>query len=296
MKTRIAIASALVLALTLAVSGPAFAATPDAQEIAIRFDARIGDQSLRCGVTYADVGSSRASITLQDFRIYVSNFRLIARDGIEWPIDLLDDGVFQGNGVALLDFEDRSGNCNGNEATHRTVRGTALAGEYVGLVFDLGVPAELNHQDPTLAAPPLNFSALTWPWRYGYKFTTIDLDTGRAPDAAMTAHAASGFSIHLGSVDCGEGSPRTPPAVPCTTPNRPSIRLDVFDASKQRLVLDLGALLAATDVTINHPDSPSGCMSGADDDDCVEIMDRFGLSFRGQPSRGQQFFRVVAAD
>lgn len=41
------LARALSLVLILAASGPASAATPDAQEIAIGFDARIGDQPLR---------------------------------------------------------------------------------------------------------------------------------------------------------------------------------------------------------------------------------------------------------
>jgi uncharacterized repeat protein (TIGR04052 family) len=131
------------------------------QDITIRFDARAGDQSLRCGQSYSGIGSTGASVTLQDFRIYVSNFRLIDRDGREQALQLTPDGVFQGDHVALLDFENASGNCNGNSATNSVVRGRAPAGDYVGLVFDVGVPVELNHQDTTLAAPPLNFSALT---------------------------------------------------------------------------------------------------------------------------------------
>lgn len=278
----------------------ACASAPSAsmQDIAVRFDARAGEQSLRCGQSYSGIGSTNASITLQDFRIYVSNFRLVGRDGGETPLQLTSDGVFQNDRVALLDFENASGNCNGNAATNTVVRGRAPAGDYVGLAFDIGVPVELNHQDTTLAAPPLNFSALTWAWRYGYKFTTIDLETGRPQDAAsaMPGHAASGFSIHLGSVDCGDGSPRTPPERPCATPNRPTYRLDAFDPETQIVVLDLAALVEASDVTGNAPGSVSGCMSGAGDDDCVAIMDRFGLSFRGQPSHGQRFVRAAQAN
>jgi uncharacterized repeat protein (TIGR04052 family) len=266
------------------------------QEMVIRFDARAGDESLRCGRTIPGIGVSKASVTLQDFRIYVSNVRLISRDGREQTLQLTPDGAFQGDRVVLLDFEDATGNCNGNAATNTIVRGRVPDGDYVGLAFDIGVPVALNHQDTTLAAPPLNFSALTWAWRYGYKFTTIDLETSRAADAAPSRHAASGFSIHLGSVDCGAGSPRTPPETPCATPNRPGYRLERFDAASQVVVLDLGSLLAATDVTVNDPDSASGCMSTADDDDCTSIMDRFGLPFRGQQSRGQQFVRVAGAN
>jgi len=242
------------------------------------------------------IGSTGASVALQDFRVYVSNFRLISRSGVETPLQLTPDNAFQSDRVALLDFENASGNCNGNAPMHTAVQGRAPAGEYVGLAFDFGVPVDLNHQDPTLASAPLNFSALTWPWRYGYKFTTIDLETGRAPGATQMGHEASGFSIHLGSVDCGEGSPRTPPETPCAAPNRPTYRLEAFDPRSQVVVLDLAALLANTDVTVNDPDSASGCMSTADDDDCVAIMDRLGLTFRGQASRGQHFVRVAGAN
>ncbi|MEZ5958576.1 MAG: metallo-mystery pair system four-Cys motif protein [Hyphomonadaceae bacterium] len=293
MKSHLAALAALSL-----MGACASAPSASMQDIAIRFDARAGEQSLRCGQSYSGIGSTNASITLQDFRIYVSNFRLVGRDGGETPLQLTSDDLFQNDRVALLDFENASGNCNGNSATNTVVRGRAPAGDYVGLVFDIGVPVELNHQDTTLAAPPLNFSALTWAWRYGYKFTTIDLETGRPQDAAaaMPGHAASGFSIHLGSVDCGDGSPRTPPESPCATPNRPTYRLDVFDSQTQLVVLDLAALVEASDVTGNAPGSVSGCMSGAGDDDCVAIMDRFGLSFRGQPSHGQRFVRAAQAN
>ncbi len=288
------IVASIVLA---AVCGSgASAVEPTGEEVTIRFDARAGDQGLRCGESYPGIGLTAATVTLQDFRIYVSNFRLLARDGSEQVLALTPDDVWQGARVALLDFENASGNCNGNTATNTDVRGRVPAGDYVGLAFDIGVPVELNHQDTTIASPPLNFSALTWPWRYGYKFTTIDLETGVTREPASTDHAASGFSIHLGSVDCGEGAPTTPPESPCTTPNRPSYRLADFDPAKQKVVLDVAALLAQTDVTINMPETASGCMSGAEDDNCVAIMDRFGLSFRGKSSAGQQFVRVEAVD
>lgn len=281
--------------LATATSAPLRAESAKSAEISIRFEARIGDRALRCGESYADVGRTGASITLQDFRVYVSNLKLLGQDGKAYPLTLSDDGVFQSKDVALIDLENNSGNCNGNKETHSVVTGRAPAGDYTGLAFDLGVPTALNHQDPTLAPPPLNFSALAWPWRFGYKFTTIDLDTGSAKVTAMPGHAASGFSIHLGSVDCGEGSPRTPPTAPCSTPNRPTFRLETFDPGKDLVVLDLGALLQETDVTVNAADSVSGCMSSAEDDDCVGVMDGFGLTFRGKPSRGQRFVRVAKA-
>ena len=108
----------------------------------------------------------------------------------------------------------------------------------------------------------------------------------------MHAMAASGFSIHLGSTDCGDGSPMTAPTAPCANSNRPEYRLTAFNPASQKVVLDLGALLAKTDVTVNAPQSASGCMSFVDDDDCIALMDRLGLSFRGKATSGQHFVRV----
>lgn len=299
-------------AVSLAISLAAFAtmmsasctttaAPTDDIPVQISFEARVGGKVARCGETYADVGSSKAAILLQDFRIYVSEAKLIARDGHEVPVTLTPDNQWQNDTVTLLDFENATGNCNGNAPMNMAIRGTAPAGDYAGISFEIGVPFAINHKDPTLAAAPMNYSGLTWPWRVGYKFTTIDLETeSKAADAGATAPKmggmmgmhASGFSIHLGSTSCGAGSPTTPPTTPCDNPNRATYRLASFNLSKQKVVLDLGALLANTDVTVNAPGSASGCMSFVDDDDCVAIMDRFGLPFRGKASTGQKFVKA----
>ena len=292
-------ASAFILALALGACATSPGSIGGDKQITINFDARVGDKPARCGETDAGVGTSKASIFLQDFRIYVSNVRLIAANSQEVPFALTPDSQWQSDKVALLDFENASGNCNGNAATNNALRGTAPAGEYTGLVFEIGVPYDLNHKDPTLASAPLNYSAMTWPWRIGYKFTAIDLDTANKPENAaqhpampgMAGMGASGFSIHLGSTECGAGSPTTPPTAPCSNPNRPTYRLEGFDLTKQKVVLDLGALLSGTDVTVNAPKSASGCMSFTDDDDCIAIMDRFGLTFRGKASSGQTFVK-----
>ncbi len=292
-------ASALALALALSACATSQGTMGGSTPITIGFDARVGEKPARCGETYTGVGTSKAAVFLQDFRIYVSNIRLVSASGQEVPFALTPDNQWQSDKVALLDFENATGNCNGNAATNSAIRGTAPAGEYTGLVFEIGVPYELNHKDPTLASAPLNYSGLTWPWRIGYKFTTIDLDTANKPAAAasapamqgMAGMAASGFSIHLGSTDCGAGSPTTPPASPCSNPNRPTYRLDGFNLTKQKVVLDLGSLLAGTDVTVNAPGSASGCMAFTTDDDCIAIMERFGLAFRGKSSSGQTFVK-----
>lgn len=277
------IAAAILAAGTMAL--PAVAQ----QSVELRFDARVGNEPLLCDKTYVGVGQPAASMALQDFRVYVSAVRLIDAQGQEVPVQLTNDGQWQGDGVALLDFEDATGNCNGNAAMNRSVRGTVPPGRYRGLIFEIGVPQQLNHQDPTLAGAPLNVTAMTWPWRMGYKYTTIDLETS---GGAGAANQATGFSIHLGSTGCGAGSPVSPPTAPCVSDNRATYRLDTYDSAASVVVLDLGALLAATNVTVNQPGSTSGCMSSPKDDDCIALMDRLGLSFRDKPSAGQKWVRA----
>lgn len=261
--------------------------------VEIAFSLNLGGTPVSCGTTYRDVGSASAEISLQDARVYVSNFRLLTADGRESPLELEQDGVWQHEGLALLDFEDATGACNGNPVTNTTVRAAAPAVPYVGLAFDVGVPESMNHQDPTLAAAPLNLSALTWPWRNGYKYTTIDLETSITSGAV---EGAPGFSVHIGAMECGDGSPVRPPAVTCQEQNRPSVRLNRFDASEHIVIIDLAALLAETDLTTNAPDTPSGCMSAADDADCDGIFRRAGL--RGIPQdfvrAEQQLYRARA--
>jgi uncharacterized repeat protein (TIGR04052 family) len=267
---------------------PAAAQTP-LQPVEIRFDAHVGAEAARCGQAYTGIGIAKAGLRFQDIRVYVSAVRLIAADGKEVPVTLTPDDQWQNDQVTLLDFEDATGNCNGSAGTNRVVRGTVPQGRYRGLVFEIGVPRAINHQDPTLAAAPLNVTGMTWPWRIGYKFIGIDLET---TGGSGGPNAATGFSIHLGSTDCGDGPPMAPPRVACVNPNRPAYRLPRFDPARSVVVLDIGALLAGTDITVNAPKSASGCMAFPGDADCAAIFDRLGLAWAGKPSAGQQWVRA----
>src|SRR5262245_48335443 len=93
------------------------ATTPDAappmREVAIRFGAAIGDEPFACGETYEDVGSTGATVTPRELRLYVQDLRLITADGAEVPVQLDDRSPWQSRsaGVALLDFASTDGDC-----------------------------------------------------------------------------------------------------------------------------------------------------------------------------------------
>jgi uncharacterized repeat protein (TIGR04052 family) len=257
---------------------------PDAA-VVIAFEATVGGVPFRCGQSFDGVGTTKSSITATDFRLFISNVRLVTRAGQAVPLALTQDGKWQSGSVALLDFEDGSGGCaNGTPDLRSTVEGTAPDGEYVGLTFDVGLPFEVNHRDPTLAPSPLNLTRLFWNWTAGYKFTRIDLRTTGQP---------RGWMLHLGSTDCSPRQGPTSVPVECEHPNRPTIAFASFAASRQVVRFDLADMLAEANLDENQPETASGCMSAATDRDCHPIFKALGLPFDGKPAVAQRAFSIV---
>ncbi len=275
----------------------AFAATPVFADtkIEIPFTAQIAGQPFSCAASYDGIGSTKTTVKVADFRVYVSNFRLIGSDGAEVPVQLDQDGTWQLDGSALLDFEDATAACaNGTPETNTIVRGTVPDGNYMGLAFDIGLPFGQNHGDASLAASPLNLTAMFWSWQGGYKFIKIDLSTsGRPLPAPMKMEASTGmdmseaptgWSLHLGSTGCAADSRTSAPAAECANPNRIAVKLDAFMpgmAGMDTVVLDPAPVLAVSDLDTNAPDTSPGCMSFPKDADCVAVMNRLGLAYDG---------------
>lgn len=272
------------------VSGGGAAGT---QAVALRFAAQVNGQSFACGQRYAGIGSTRSTITPSDFRFYVSEVHLIDAAGRAVPVVLAQDGAWQVDNIALLDFEDGSGPCrNGTAATNTTVRGSVPAGAYTGVRFTLGVPFARNHGDPTIAPSPLNLTAMFWTWQGGYKFFKFDTATSgqpvtTAPPDPQGGGNASGFSVHLGSTACAAPSRTSPPSA-CQNPNRVTVQFDRFDPTRQVVVADVGAVLAGANVDVNAPNTSPGCMSFPNDADCPPVMGALGLAYGGAAAPGPQ--------
>jgi len=264
---------------------------PGDVDVSIRFALRVGDQDATCDQSYDGVGASDATVSLRDLRFYVSNVRLLDADGAETPVALTQDDTWQYESVALLDFEDASGECGEGTTTETNdvVVGTVPAGEYTGVRFELGVPFELNHLDVD-APPPLNDVAMFWAWASGHKFLRIDLtNENPAPD--------NGWFIHLGSQGCESGAPVEPPTEPCGRPGLPTITLDGFDAASNLIVGDIARLVADEDVNLDTPMSAPGCMSFAPDaNECDDLFPHLGLSWESGACENdcadQDFFAV----
>lgn len=264
------------------------AAPPDAsgRSVTIQFAARVGTEAATCRTEpYAGLGTSGSEVTIDDLRFYVSNIRL--RSGTEEvPLSLAQDGKWQYMDVALLDFEDGTNGCatSGNADLNDRVVGIVPPGDYDGIVFEVGVPFELNHADFNDVPSPLNVGAMYWAWATGRKFLRVDL-----------AVEDSTWYVHLGSAICDADGPTTPPATACGRPNRPQISLSSFDPDTSVLVLDVAALVAGSDLAVNT--GAPGCQSSPDDTaDCTPLFATLGLSFATGACEGdcngQSAFRV----
>lgn len=302
-----ALSTAAVLALaacdtapTLGMASTTAGAQGASQAVTVRFAAQVNGQAFSCGQSYPGVGTARSTITPSDFRFYVSDVTLVDETGKAVPVALAQDGIWQLENIALLDFENGTGPCrNGTSAMNTALRGTVPAGRYVGLRFTLGLPFARNHGDPTVAPSPLNLTAMFWTWQGGYKFLKFDTGAaGHAPGhaAAGAGHGgepASGFSVHLGSTQCAAPSRTQAPQTACANPNRVTVSFDRFDPIKQTVVADMGTVLAGANVEVNAPNTSPGCMSFPGDADCPPVMGALGLGYGGVAAPGpQRFFSV----
>lgn len=252
---------------------------PETRDVAVQFRGVVGSESFACGQSYTNLGTTDSTWEGRDFRLYLSNVRLVDAAGVETSLELTQDGKWQNGSTVLLDFEDGSGRCEmGNADQNDTIRGRVSAGDYVGLRFELGVPFEQNHQDVATAPAPLNVSSMFWNWLGGYKFLRVDGVTTGLPS----------WRLHLGSTGCdGDmmGNVNT-----CTNPNRATVEIDNFDPDADTLVADLAALLARADLETDATEDP-GCMSKPVDTECAPYFSSLGLAFGGQGAQSQDFFR-----
>lgn len=261
------------------------ATQPASVPVAVAFDAVVGDAPFTCGRSYAGIGRTKSTITVSDFRMFVSGLALIAVDGGAVPVALAQDGVWQSGNVALLDFEDATATCaNGTPERHTTIDGTVPAGQYVGVRFDIGLPFETNHRDPTLQPSPLNLSRLFWNWNAGYKFARIDMKTTGQPQ---------GWVLHLGSTGCEPFKGPTSVPATCAKDNRARVLVAPFDPAQHVLRFDLAALLAESDVDVNTKDTASGCMSGPTDPECAGMFTALGLPFGERAATPQTVFTAA---
>lgn len=250
-------------------------AQPVTEDVAISFAAQVNGQNFTCGQTHTGVGTGGNDFQVNDFRMYVHNARIHdALTGDDHAIELTQDGVWQRDNVALLDFED--GCATGTTETNKVMAGKVTVPVTVDLAdaevcFTVGVPEDKNHLDVNAVESPLNDSSMFWAWKVGYKYIRID-------GVGDPTVAANPFVLHLGAQGCPGASNTAPPTSACTVPNTFDVCIANFDVVNDVIAVDPARVFEGNDVTANHGAKP-GCMSFIDDDDCEEIMPRLGLDY-----------------
>lgn len=250
----------------------------------LQFAARVGSEDAACGTVYTDLGADAGNVELADLRFYVHDIRLVDAAGEETPVELDQDGVWQVENVALLDFEDGTGDCaDGTPELNSVVHGTVPSGEYVGVRYRLGVPFELNHENVATSPSPLNISTLFWEWAFGHIFfsTITSMTTGKGPEA-------NPHFVHLGSTGC-TGDPALGEEVSCSNPNRPAFAFDTgFDLTQSTIVLDIQPLLAESNLG-----TEIGCHSFPDTPACTAPFEALGIDYAtGELTDTQSIFSI----
>ena len=275
------------------------------QAVNLDFDIVADGRAVRCGTAVAGLGTGSVEGQPKDMRFYVSAVKMLKADGSEhavklganddWNLTVGDDGV------TLIDLEDATGSCptaTGTAATNSRLSGTVAQGEYVGVKFVMGVPSALNHSDYATATKPLDSAAMAWSWQSGRKFAKIEVTD---PAGAAGTWTAKTFNFHLGSTGC-TGNPVNGETTTCSAPNRMEVKLAAFNPATQKIALDLKALVAGEDVTVNAAGA-AGCMSGGTDPECDTVFSALDIGWAadgtgsGQPlsaGANQALFTAVS--
>ena len=226
----------------------------------------------------APIGCGDVNRSLTDLRFFVYGVELRSAAGDWVALSVVEDGDWQQPDLAMIDLEDGSEACtNGTSELRDSIVGHSPAGAYDALRFTVGVPFDRNHADPLAASPPLDDSAMHWHWRSGYKFLRAGIREGN-----------DGFWIHLGSTGC-EGT--VGDIEFCSRPNRVQVVLDGFDPTTDKVVFDLAALTAGTDLLDGDA---SDCVSSPAEDSCRQPFATLGLDFEtGTMAADQRVFSVA---
>ncbi len=154
--------------------------TPPPDGLRIRIVPTWGDQPFATFTEYRAPGNLRFQAEM--LRFYLSDLRLVSDSGETALSDVVLIDLAKNDAVLEFDVPD---------------------GQWRGLRAGLGLPAEINHNNPGLYAENHPMSVNTgmhWSWANGYKFVLFD---GRFdPDPASTGPLFSVFSVHTGMDTC----------------------------------------------------------------------------------------------
>lgn len=244
------------------------AGAPGTMAVSIDFAAAVAGEPFSCGSQYVGLGAQQSTVRPGDLRVYIHNVRLFQKsDGAEVSVDLDQDGTWQYQDVALLDFEDGTNGCIGDAGLNTSLRGRVPEGDYEGVAFTVGIPLALNHGDLAKAPPPLNVSDLFWTWNQGHLFFSA------VYDSKLDAGTFHKFFVQVGSTGC-QGDAESGGITGCDQPNQPEYRFDAFVPGSNTLVVDYATVIAESML-----DTELGCHSFPDTPDCAKPFEHLGIVY-----------------
>jgi uncharacterized repeat protein (TIGR04052 family) len=229
---------------------------------AITFVPTFSKQSLHCDTR---IKINQQTWSINELAFFVSELSIIDKQ-TSYPLTLVDN-TWQSQNLALIR---QSGECEASRTNLQVVFNfpgdaalLSMQSDDLKLGFTLGLPFDINHQNPVVQSSPLNDSSMFWAWRNGYKFLRWDMQNEKG-DA---------WSFHLGSVGCESAAMVRAPANECQFPNRVAFAIP-FDVSRMQdgefsVEVDLAMILGQIE-----PSRSASCMfSSIDDQTCVELLD-----------------------
>jgi uncharacterized repeat protein (TIGR04052 family) len=151
--------------------------------------------------------------------------------------------------------------------------------------FRLGVPINVNHENPLTQPSPLNDSSMFWVWQTGHKFMRIELKSEN-----------NDWLFHLGSTGCSSKSPVRAPTEKCLHPNIALIELP-FSMESPEITFDLLKLINGLELVNDH-----SCQSNMKNKHCQKLFEHLGLPVNkglmvdlfstGKKQNSQQVFRA----
>lgn len=295
-------AAATVVACVSVLSGcvddDASPETQAEQPLMLNFKAVIGDEDFLCGKTYENVGLGKHDYRAEGLRMYVSGLKATLDNGNEVKASLIEDGVWQHDNVALLDF---GTNCSEGEEheMNMQIHSEVLlysTREVTGVCFDVGIPFDRNHQGVAGALPPLDATQMFNSVKDGRTFLRLD-GTASADDKPQAFH------VQLKSTGCISDDKDRRPSLACGSPNMAKICMSL-NPTTQAIAFDVKPLLGGVDISKNK-DADPGCYSAKNDSECTTILPALGIDFEFiEPekdassfvSEGQKVFKVVNVD
>lgn len=264
--------------------------TEDKTRVQIPFVATVNEAPLKCGARYENIGTSRSSFELSDFRFYVHDVALIDEAGKATPVRLDENTAFQlhytkadgtDGWLALLDFatlESDACSRRGTDSTNTLLSGHAPEGKYTRLAFTIGVPTELNHVNGAVSPEPLNSYGMQWSWASGYRYMKLEVEPTTGDKTKEV------YYFHPGAAGCTADNGAISGKYQCASAMTSRVELP-YSAGKQAVQADLARVFATTDLGTGR-----GCMGtstladpevdGADvqpKTGCAEIWATLGL-------------------